>query len=91
MPILSMFFGIIIRMYYDDHDPPHFHAEYQGMKAVFDFRGNILQGDLKSRTATRLVREWADIRASKLNLDCCRVFAPPEPGGLTAISRGLRP
>lgn len=39
MPILSMFFGIIIRMCYDDHDPPHFHAEYQGMKAVFDFRG----------------------------------------------------
>ena len=66
MPILSMFFGIIIRMYYDDHDPPHFHSEYQGMKAVFDFRGNILQGDLKSRTATRLVREWADMHTADL-------------------------
>lgn len=66
MPILSMFFGIIITMYYDDHDPPHFHAEYQGMKAVFDFRGNILQGDLRSRTATRLVREWADMHTADL-------------------------
>jgi hypothetical protein len=66
MPILSMFFGIIIRMYYDDHDPAHFHAEHQGRKAVFDFRGNILKGDLRSRTATKLVREWADLHASDL-------------------------
>ena len=32
MPIVSMFFGIVIRMYYDEHAPPHFHAEYQGKR-----------------------------------------------------------
>ncbi|TNJ36606.1 DUF4160 domain-containing protein [Prosthecochloris vibrioformis] len=40
-------------MYYDDHNPPHFHAEFQGNKALFDFAGNILRGDLRSRTATK--------------------------------------
>jgi len=30
MPAISVFFGITIRMYYADHSPPHFHAEYQG-------------------------------------------------------------
>lgn len=44
MPVLSMFYGIIIRMYFDDHNPPHFHAEYQGYKAQFDMDGNLLKG-----------------------------------------------
>ena len=35
-------FGIIIRMYYDEHNPPHIHVEYQGNKALLDFHGNIL-------------------------------------------------
>ena len=43
MPTISMFFGILIRMYYDEHNPPHFHALYQGSQATFDMDGNILQ------------------------------------------------
>jgi hypothetical protein len=35
MPIISTFFGIIIRMYFGDHNPPHFHVEFQGEKATF--------------------------------------------------------
>lgn len=66
MPVISVFFGIIIRMYYDDHNPPHIHAEYQGNKALLDFRGNILKGDLQSRTALRLVRDWIDHRNDEL-------------------------
>lgn len=34
MPILSVFFGIIIRMWHDDHPPPHIHVEYQGFEAL---------------------------------------------------------
>ncbi len=41
MPTLSIFFGIVIRMFYNDHPPPHFHAEYQGQKATFTFDGNV--------------------------------------------------
>ena len=69
MPEISRFFGIIIRMFYDDHNPPHLHAEYQGNSAIFDFYGNILKGDLLSRTATKLVREWIDLHIDELNMD----------------------
>ena len=66
MPIICAFFGIVIRMFYDDHNPPHIHAEYQSRKALLDFRGNILRGDLQSRTALKLVREWIDLRYAEL-------------------------
>jgi hypothetical protein len=66
MPIISLFFGIVIRIFYFDHHPPHIHTEYQGNKAMLDFRGNILKGDLKSRTATKLIREWIDLRQLEL-------------------------
>jgi hypothetical protein len=56
-------------MFYDEHNPPHLHAEYQGKKAVFDFCGNITKGDLVSRTATKLVREWIDFHYSELEED----------------------
>ena len=69
MPIVSIFFGIIIRLYHEEHNPPHLHAEFQNRKAVFDFKGNIINGDLGSKTATRLVREWIDIRLDALNED----------------------
>jgi len=66
MPEISRFFGIVIRMYYDDHNPPHLHAEYEGKLALFDFRGNILRGNLQSRTAVRLLREWIDMHQEEL-------------------------
>ena len=69
MPEVSRFFGIIIRMFYDEHNPPHFHAEYSGNKAVFDFQGNIIKGNLSSKTATKLVREWIDLHAYELEED----------------------
>ncbi|MFH1287842.1 MAG: DUF4160 domain-containing protein [bacterium] len=45
------------------------HAEYQGEKAVFDFQGNITKGDLNSKTATKLVREWIDLNINELQND----------------------
>jgi hypothetical protein len=48
MPAISIFFGIVIKMYYDDHRPPHFHAEYQGQKGAFDFSGRQLAGNMGS-------------------------------------------
>ena len=59
MPIISYFFGIYIRMYNDDHDPPHFHVDYQGQHAQFAIEtGELLAGKLPSK-AVKLVREWA--------------------------------
>lgn len=66
MPIISTFFGIIIRMFFDDHAPPHFHAEYQGEEATFDFHGKTLHGSIRSATARRLIRRWAQLHRNEL-------------------------
>lgn len=59
VPIVSTFFGIVIRMFYREHGIAHFHAEYQGEQATFTVDGEILAGELTSRTARRLIKEWA--------------------------------
>lgn len=66
MPEISRFFGIIIRMFFDEHNPPHIHVEHQGNSGVFDLSGNITRGNLKSRTAIKLVREWIDLHVAEL-------------------------
>ena len=84
MPIISTFFGIVIRMYYKEHAPPHFHAEYQGQQATLDFSGQLLSGEIKSRTALRLIREWAEGHRSQLeanwaNMEAGRALERIEP------------
>jgi uncharacterized protein DUF4160 len=59
VPVISVFFGIVIRMFYREHGVPHFHAEYQGQQATFTFDGELLAGTLRSRTALHLIKEWA--------------------------------
>jgi hypothetical protein len=46
-------------MFYREHGIAHFHAEYQGQQATFTFDGELLAGALQSRTALRLIKEWA--------------------------------
>ncbi len=59
MPRISSFYGIVIRMYFDDHGPPHFHAEYGEHCAKVEIAtGEIYVGRLPRREA-RLVRAWA--------------------------------
>ena len=59
MPCVSEFFGIAIYMYYNDHNPPHFHAEYAGQEAKFTISTlEVLRGELPRR-ARALVLEWA--------------------------------
>lgn len=69
MPEISRFFGVVVQMYFREHAPPHLHAEYQGRKAILDFQGNVLRGNLGSRTALRLMREWIDQHAAALHQD----------------------
>ncbi len=66
MPVISVFFGIVIRMYYEDHDPPHFHAEYQGQRAKFDVDGKPIAGRIRSATARRRIAEWAKLHNAAL-------------------------
>ncbi len=65
MPKVSEFYGLVIRMYHNEHGPPHFHVECAGKKASITFDGRILRGELPPR-ALRLVREWTRIRGADL-------------------------
>lgn len=65
MPTLSMFYGVIIAMYFDDHLPPHFHAKYQGHEACYALDGERIEGDMP-RKADRLVKAWAELHADEL-------------------------
>lgn len=62
-----MFFGIVIRMFYQEHEPAHFHAEYQGQQGKFDFDGHLIVGNVQSGTALRLIAEWAALHRSELS------------------------
>lgn len=72
MPTISMFFGIIIRMFYRDnkqHHLPHLHAEYQGEIAVFAIQeGSIIEGSLPS-SKRKLVEAWIEIHRDELLAD----------------------
>jgi Domain of unknown function (DUF4160) len=66
MPTISGFLGIVIRMYYRDHAPPHFHAYYQDHEAKIAIdSGEVIAGSLPRR-ALALVREWTDLHRSEL-------------------------
>jgi len=59
MPELSRFYGIVIKMYYNDHNPPHFHAEYGSDQMVVDANTLAVIGGRVPPRATGLVMEWA--------------------------------
>jgi hypothetical protein len=61
-----MFYGILIRMFYKDHMPPHFHAEYGDEKAVFDFDGNVIEGQLPANKR-KLVEAWIVLHREELD------------------------
>jgi hypothetical protein len=66
MPEISRFFGIIIRMYFKDHNPPHFHAIYQEHTAEYDINTlEVIRGNLPNR-AHSLVLEWASLHRREL-------------------------
>lgn len=68
MPVLSRFYGIVIRMYFlqKEHNPPHIHAIYNEDMAAIDFMtGTVLEGDLPPK-ALSLVREWISLHRKEL-------------------------
>jgi len=82
LPVISSFYGISIKMYFQhsEHNPPHFHVIYKNAEAEVDIRtGMILAGSLP-RKAEQLVREWANLhRAELLQIWETQVFIPLPP------------
>jgi len=69
MPEISRFFGIIVQMYYNDHEPPHFHVRYSGQRALIAIETlAVLRGSLSPR-ALGLVTEWAALHRAELMED----------------------
>ncbi|MFL5954514.1 MAG: DUF4160 domain-containing protein [Gaiellaceae bacterium] len=66
LPRISAFYGIVIAMYYRDHEPPHFHAVYGEFQAQIVIATlEPLVGDFPPR-ALRLVQEWAELHRAEL-------------------------
>jgi hypothetical protein len=75
MPIISTFYGIVIRMFYKEHEPAHFHVEHGGQYAKVDFAGNITAGEIKSRRARGRIRRWAELHRDELQANGERMKA----------------
>jgi hypothetical protein len=66
MPEISRFLGIVISMYFDEHNPPHFHVRYNEFRAAMDIRTlNICDGHLPAKVFG-LVAEWAELHRDEL-------------------------
>lgn len=85
MPEICRFLSIIIKMYYDDHTPPHFHAEYQGKKAMFSIAtGKKIKGSFPEKQAT-LVTAWAVLRKKELMDAWKDVTSAKEPNKIAPL------
>lgn len=65
MPEISRFLGIIIAMFYRDHEPPHFHAKYGGFEITVDINEGIVNGQFPKR-ALGHVLEWYELHKDEL-------------------------
>lgn len=72
MPVISMFYGVIIKLFYFDnqqHHCPHIHVHYQDESAVIEIpTGKVLEGSLKSNKM-KLVQAWIEIHQEELMAD----------------------
>ncbi len=78
MPTISRFYGVSIKMYYNDHAPPHLHGEYDGNEAVYAIDTlEVLRGSLPRR-AHALVLEWIALHRLELmqNWEAAREARP---------------
>ncbi|MCC7530991.1 MAG: DUF4160 domain-containing protein [Candidatus Melainabacteria bacterium] len=66
MPTISKFYGILIKMFFADHAPPHFHAEYGEFKAVVNIQELIITEGKLPRRAQQLVLDWAELHQQEL-------------------------
>lgn len=85
MPELSRFFGIVVRMYFDDHPPPHFHASYGDASVVVRIETlTAIAGSLPPR-AMGLVVEWAALRQQELREAWGRASRYEAPGTIAPL------
>ena len=69
MPTISMFYGIMIQMFWGDHAPPHFHAVYGEHEIIINIRTLEIMKGFMPRRALALVLEWASLHREQLMED----------------------
>ncbi len=69
MPTISSFYGILIRMFFNDHAPPHFHVQYAEFKATVDIELLAISTGQLPRRAQELVLDWAELHQQELMHD----------------------
>ncbi|MCY3546550.1 MAG: DUF4160 domain-containing protein [Gemmatimonadetes bacterium] len=85
MPEVSRFYGIVIRMFFREHGPPHFHAEYSGQQAVFGIEDlTVLRGRIPPR-ASGIVKEWALLHQAELRAAWDRARRQEAPGKIAPL------
>jgi hypothetical protein len=83
LPEVSRFFGIVIKIFFDDHQPAHFHAQYGEYEAKVGIESlSLLDGTLPSR-ALGLVIEWASLHQKELS-ECWKSAEDLKPLGKIA-------
>jgi len=65
MPEISRFYGITLYVFYNEHNPPHFHAEYAGYRAIITIKDRVVKGEMPNR-ALKLIFEWLDMYEKQL-------------------------
>lgn len=86
MPELSRFYGIVIRMYFGDHNPPHFHAYYEGNEALIEIATlSVIAGNLSPR-AMGLVAEWTLLHRRELEASWVSARDLRSPGTIEPLS-----
>ena len=85
MPRLSAFYGIVIYMYWDDHQPPHYHAQYGGREAIVAIvDATVIAGSLPSRTLRRVV-QWHHLHQAELEVAWARVCQQQVPATIEPL------
>ena len=79
MPTIAIFYGVVIQMFWREHNPPHFHAVYAGEEAIIDIRTlQVVEGAI-SRRALAMVLDWAEAHRDALleNWRLCQLKQHP--------------
>jgi hypothetical protein len=87
MPSISMFYGIIIRMFFapDEHNPPHFHATFQGLDATVNINTCEIIKSNFPRKQTKLILAWAELHQDELLANWELVMNGESPHNIDAL------
>ena len=80
MPEISRFYGIVVFMNYNDHEPPHFHSRYQEQQITVEIETGLVEGRMSQR-ALKMVFDWSDLHGDELaeNWQRARARRPLKP------------